>query len=70
MIDYRTKLTLHRQLYPFNDLEYSIESDRGRILSSPAFRRLQKRTQVFALKLNAAFRNLYISRNILTSTKK
>lgn len=31
MIDYRTKLTLHRQLYPFNDLEYSIESDPGRI---------------------------------------
>ncbi|MDD4950775.1 dGTPase [Sulfuricurvum sp.] len=56
MIDYRTKLTLHRQLYPFNDLEYSIESDRGRILSSPAFRRLQKRTQVFALELNASIR--------------
>ena len=56
MIDYRTKLTLHRQLYPFSDLEYSIESDRGRILSSPAFRRLQKRTQVFALELNASIR--------------
>lgn len=56
MIDYRTKLTLHRQLYPFKDLEYSIESDRGRILSSPAFRRLQKRTQVFALELNASIR--------------
>ena len=56
MIDYRTKLTTHRQLYPFNDLEYSIESDRGRILSSPAFRRLQKRTQVFALELNASIR--------------
>lgn len=56
MIDYRTKLTTHRQLYPFSDLEYSIESDRGRILSSPAFRRLQKRTQVFALELNASIR--------------
>lgn len=56
MIDYRTKLTTHRQLYPFDDLEYSIESDRGRILSSPAFRRLQKRTQVFALELNASIR--------------
>lgn len=56
MIDYRTKLTTHRQLYPFSDLEYSIESDRGRILSSPAFRRLQKRMQVFALELNASIR--------------
>jgi len=56
MIDYRTKLTTHRQLYPFDNLEYSIESDRGRILSSPAFRRLQKRTQVFALELNASIR--------------
>ena len=39
-----------------DNLDYSIESDRGRILSSPAFRRLQKRTQVFALELNASIR--------------
>ena len=55
-IDYRTKLTTHRAFYPIEDLDYSVESDRGRILSSPAFRRLQKRTQVFALELNASIR--------------
>ncbi len=56
MIDYKTKLTTHRQFYPIKDINASIESDRGRILSSPAFRRLQKRTQVFALELNASIR--------------
>lgn len=56
MIDYTQKLTTHREFYPIDDLEYSIESDRGRILSAPAFRRLQKRTQVFALELNASIR--------------
>lgn len=56
MIDYRKKLTIDREFYPIKDLDYSIESDRGRILSSPAFRRLQKRTQVFALELNASIR--------------
>lgn len=56
MIDYAKKLTVDRELYPISDLDYSIESDRGRILSSPAFRRLQKRTQVFALELNASIR--------------
>lgn len=56
MIDYRKKLTLDRALYPLNNIDYSIESDRGRILSSGAMRRLQKRTQVFALELNASIR--------------
>ncbi len=56
MIDYRTKLTTHRQINPIDNIEISIESDRGRILSSAAFRRLQKRTQVFALELNAFIR--------------
>jgi dGTPase len=56
VIDYTTKLTTHRELNPIDDLDYSIESDRGRILSAPAFRRLQKRTQVFALELNASIR--------------
>lgn len=56
MIDYRKKLTTDRELYPISDLDYSVESDRGRILSAPAFRRLQKRTQVFALELNASIR--------------
>jgi dGTPase len=56
MIDYRKKLTLDRELYPLKEINMSVESDRGRILSSAAFRRLQKRTQVFALELNAAVR--------------
>lgn len=56
MIDYRQKLTTLREFYPMDSIEASIESDRGRILSSAAFRRLQKRTQVFALELNASIR--------------
>lgn len=57
MIDYRKKLTIHRELYPIDDINNSVESDRGRIFSAPAFRRLQKRTQVFPLELNAAVRS-------------
>lgn len=56
MIDYSKKITLDREFYPSKNIEISIESDRGRVLSSPAFRRLQKRTQVFALELNASIR--------------
>lgn len=57
MIDYTKRFTLHREFYPSKTIEISIESDRGRILSSPALRRLQKRTQVFALELNASIRS-------------
>jgi dGTPase len=57
MNDYTTKLTVDREFYPSSDLDWSVESDRGRIISTPAFRRLQKRTQVFALELNAAVRS-------------
>lgn len=56
MINYKEKLTLDRELYPLKDLNISFESDRGRIISSGALRRLQKRTQVFALELNASIR--------------
>jgi len=56
MIDYTKKFTLDREFYPSANIEISIESDRGRILSAPALRRLQKRTQVFALELNASIR--------------
>ncbi|MDD3343459.1 MAG: dGTPase [Sulfurospirillaceae bacterium] len=56
MINYTQKLTTDREFYPIENLEYSIESDRGRIFSAPALRRLQKRTQVFALELNASIR--------------
>jgi len=55
-INYKQRLTNHRELHPINDINISIESDRGRIVSSSAFRRLQKRTQVFALELNASIR--------------
>ncbi len=57
MIDYTKKITTYRELYPINDIEISCESDRGRILSAPALRRLQKKTQVFPLELNAAVRS-------------
>lgn len=57
MIDYSKKLTLHREMYPMDDIDISIESDRGRILSAPSLRRLQKKTQVFPLELNAAVRS-------------
>lgn len=57
MCDYRKKLTLDRELYPMSDLDISIESDRGRILSAPSLRRLQRKTQVFPLELNAAVRS-------------
>jgi len=57
MIDYSKKLTLKREFYPFDDIDISCESDRGRVLSAPALRRLQKKTQVFPLELNAAVRS-------------
>ncbi len=57
MIDYRRKITTNREFYPIDDINISYESDRGRILSAPALRRLQKKTQVFPLELNAAVRS-------------
>jgi len=57
MIDYNKKITTNRELYPIEDINISCESDRGRILSAPALRRLQKKTQVFPLELNAAVRS-------------
>jgi len=56
MIDYGKKFTLDRAFYPSGNMDISIESDRGRIISSGGVRRLQKRTQVFALELNASIR--------------
>lgn len=82
MINYKEKLTTHRELYPSKDIETTVESDRGRIFSSAAFRRLQKRTQVFALELNASIRSRlthslevaqnarYIAKTILEELKK
>lgn len=56
MIDYNKKINTFRSRYPLSDIDISYESDRGRILSAPSLRRLQKKTQVFALELNAAVR--------------
>ncbi len=82
MIDYTKKFTLDREFYPSSTIEASIESDRGRILSAPALRRLQKRTQVFALELNASIRTRlthslevsqnarFISKTIFSKLKK
>ena len=82
MIDYSKKFTLDREFYPLKEVDISIESDRGRILSSPSFRRLQKRTQVFALELNASIRTRlthslevgqtarFIAKSILAKLKK
>ena len=82
MIDYTKKFTLDRAFYPSGNIDISIESDRGRILSSAALRRLQKRTQVFALELNASIRTRlthsmevaqtarFIAKTILTKLKE
>lgn len=82
MIDYSKKFTLDREFNPSKYIDVSIESDRGRILSAPAFRRLQKRTQVFALELNASIRTRlthslevgqtarFIAKTILSKLKK
>jgi dGTPase len=82
MIDYTKKLTTDREMNEIKYLDGSIESDRGRILSSPALRRLQKRTQVFALELNASIRTRlthslevgqcarFISKTILSKLEK
>lgn len=56
MINYTKKICTKRERNEISFLEGSIESDRGRILSAPALRRLQNRTQVFALELNASIR--------------
>lgn len=42
---------------PGRDLLMEAESDRGRILFSPAFRRLQQKAQVFSMEPNAAVRS-------------
>ena len=84
MIDYSKKITVDRELYPYDKekLDISIESDRGRIISSAGLRRLQKRTQVFALELNASIRTRlthsmevaqtarFIAKSILAELKK
>lgn len=58
MLDFRQKITSNR---PYSNnkqsLNKALESDRGRIISSAAIRRLQQKTQVFPLERNAAVRS-------------
>ncbi|MGL5599354.1 MAG: dGTPase [Silvania sp.] len=87
-IDFRTKINWHRRYRsPQGDKsEHEIlrifESDRGRIVNSPAIRRLQQKTQVFPLERNAAVRTRlthslevqqvgrYIAKEILSRLKE
>lgn len=61
-IDFRNKINWRRRFRspPRVETERDIlrifESDRGRIVNSPAIRRLQQKTQVFPLERNAAVR--------------
>lgn len=59
MIDYLKKIKCSRK-YEYNkcnDIDEATESNRGRIINSPAVRRLQQKTQVFPLEINAAVRS-------------
>lgn len=61
-IDFRTKINWHRRFRSpegqknEHEILRIFESDRGRIVNSPAIRRLQQKTQVFPLERNAAVR--------------
>ncbi|WP_395376830.1 dGTPase [Marinicella sp. W31] len=68
MIDFTTKINAQRPYQSANksqqqsavDIRYlqrQLESDRGRIITSAATRRLQQKTQVFPLERNAAVRS-------------
>lgn len=61
-IDFRKKINWHRRFRSpegvknEHDILRIFESDRGRIINSPAIRRLQQKTQVFPLERNASVR--------------
>ncbi|WP_435947230.1 dGTPase [Dryocola sp. BD586] len=61
-LDFRKKINWHRRFRSPTGIknEHEIlrifESDRGRIINSPAIRRLQQKTQVFPLERNASVR--------------
>lgn len=82
MIDYSTKITcLKKERYKDVPIDWATESNRGRIVNSPAVRRLQQKTQVFPLEINAAVRSRlthslevqqnarYLARSILDKLK-
>lgn len=62
-IDFKKKLNVNRPYerkhvgYSTEQIEYELESDRGRIINSASVRRLQQKTQVFPLERNAAVRS-------------
>ena len=57
-IDFRKKINWHRRyrspqgVKTEHEILRIFESDRGRIINSPAIRRLQQKTQVFPLERN------------------
>ncbi len=64
LINFRNKIKADRPISSRNtgqesmlQLQYALESDRGRIINSAAIRRLQQKTQVFPLERNAAVRS-------------
>jgi dGTPase len=87
-IDFRTKINWHRRFRSpqgeksEHEIQRIFESDRGRIINSPAIRRLQQKTQVFPLERNAAVRTRlthsmevqqvgrYIAKEILSRIKE
>ncbi|MDF7680274.1 dGTPase [Enterobacteriaceae bacterium ESL0689] len=87
-IDFRNKISWQRcygspqSSETEHDILRIFESDRGRIINSPAIRRLQQKTQVFPLERNAAVRTRlthslevqqtgrYIAREILSHLKQ
>ncbi|WP_321779374.1 dGTPase [Sulfurimonas sp.] len=83
MIDYSTKITcVKKERNIDTNIDWATESNRGRIVNSPAIRRLQQKTQVFPLEINAAVRSRlthslevqqnarYLARSILGKLEK
>ncbi|MBJ9003862.1 dGTPase [Citrobacter koseri] len=87
-IDFRNKINWHRRyrspqgVKTEHEILRIFESDRGRIINSPAIRRLQQKTQVFPMERNAAVRTRlthsmevqqvgrYIAKEILSRLKE
>lgn len=57
MRDFKKKIKTDREHASLGDLEWALESDRGRIINAAPIRRLQQKTQVFPLERNAAVRS-------------
>ncbi|RUO39824.1 dGTPase [Aliidiomarina taiwanensis] len=57
MRNFQEKIKGDREYSSPGDLEWALESDRGRIINAAPIRRLQQKTQVFPLERNAAVRS-------------